>query len=176
MLPLSLQNEANAQELAALRSVICCIREYNLEADYPLDPLQKRVAQLENLRPDKRRPTESVKPQQYKKPRANGGRFGSRAPGGGRYGAPPAARQVPPIYGERTTLYPGVTERYPPAVPTAYDYENPSQSPYAQQAYDQRPYYYPQDDQRVASSTYAAAPSYGSYAGSAVQPSHQQYM
>jgi hypothetical protein len=176
-------NEANAQELAALRAVIRCVRDYNLEAEYPLDPLQKRVAQLENSRPDKKRPVESVKQQQYKKPRANGGRFGSRAPGHSRSGPPPAAaaagggRQVPPVYGERTTLYAGMTERYPPAVPTAYDYENPSQSAYAQQAYDQRSYYYPQDDQRVAPSTYAAPPSsYGGYAGSGAQPSHQQFM
>ena len=37
----------NAQELGALKAVIRCVEEYKLETDYPLDPLQKRVAQLE---------------------------------------------------------------------------------------------------------------------------------
>ena len=37
----------NEQELGALKAVIRCVEEYKLETDYPLDPLQKRVAQLE---------------------------------------------------------------------------------------------------------------------------------
>ncbi|PSR87941.1 FRIGIDA-like protein [Actinidia chinensis var. chinensis] len=168
------QNDANAQELAALRAVIRCVREYKLEADYPLDPLHKRVVQLERSNPDKKRSGESGKHQQHKKPRANGGIFGFRAP-------PPAAlppgptavggRQGPPVYGERTT-YGGLSERYSLSGPTAYDYQTPSQT-----TYDQRSYYYPPDERATAAAYNAAAPSsYGSYAGSGVQSSHQQYM
>jgi hypothetical protein len=76
-----LQNDANAQELAALKSVIRCIEEFKLEADYPLDPLQKRVAQLEKSKTDKKRGGEFGRRQQSKKPRANGGFRGFRAPG-----------------------------------------------------------------------------------------------
>ncbi|XP_057482632.1 FRIGIDA-like protein 3 [Actinidia eriantha] len=169
------QNDANAQELAALRAVIRCVREYKLEADYPLDPLHKRVVQLERSNPDKKRSEESGKHQQQKKPRANGGIFGFRAP------PPPAAlppgpaavggRQGPPVYGERTT-YGGLSERYSLSGPTAYDYQTPSQT-----TYDQRSYYYPPDERATAAAYNAAAPSsYGSYAGSGVQSSHQQYM
>ncbi|KAJ0098007.1 hypothetical protein Patl1_28585 [Pistacia atlantica] len=49
------QIDVNAQELAALKAVVNCVKEYKLEADYPLDPLQKRVAQLERSKSDKKR-------------------------------------------------------------------------------------------------------------------------
>ncbi|KAL6957170.1 hypothetical protein U1Q18_042428 [Sarracenia purpurea var. burkii] len=159
------QSGANAQELAALRDVIRCVKQYKLEADYPLDPLQKRLTQLEKSKPDKKRSVESVKHQQYnKKPRANGGNFGFRAPTSVVAPTPTPA----PVFGERT-VYPVISERYPHAPPSSYDYQTPSQSTYAsQQAYDQRSYYYPQDERVTA--------SYGSYMGSGMQPAHQQYM
>lgn len=175
------QNDANAQELAALRAVIRCVKEYKLGADYPLDPLQKRVTQLERSKPDKKRSGESGKHQQFKKPR-NGGFHGFRSPasapvpaptgGGGRQGGPA-------VFAERAMYAAGIAERYPPhAVPSTYDYQTPSQPTYAQQPpYDQRSYYYTQDDRVSAASTYnAAPPSYGSYVGSGMQSSHQQYM
>lgn len=37
------QNDANAQELAALKAVISCIERYKLEAEYPLDPGGKKI-------------------------------------------------------------------------------------------------------------------------------------
>ncbi|GFY86608.1 FRIGIDA-like protein [Actinidia rufa] len=171
-----LQNDANAQELAALRAVIRCVREYKLEADYPLDPLHKRVVQLEKSKPDKRRSGESGKHQQHKKPRANGGIFGFRAPPPPAAALPPGpaavgGRQGPPVYGARP-VYGGLSERYSLSGPTAYDYQTPSQT-----IYDQRSYYYPQDERVTAAAYNAASPSsYGSYAGSGVQSSHQQYM
>lgn len=66
--------------------------------------------------------------------------------------------------------------RYPQAALNPYDYQVPGQSAYAQQINDQRLYYYPQDD-RVAPSSYNAAPTnYDGYTGSGLQPSHQSYM
>ncbi|KAI8028968.1 Metal transporter Nramp3 [Camellia lanceoleosa] len=175
------QNDANSQELAALRAVIRCVKEYKLGADYPLDPLQKRVTQLERSKPDKKRSGESGKHQQFKKPR-NGGFHGFRSPasapvpaptgGGGRQGAPA-------VFAERAMYAAGIAERYPPhAVPSTYDYQTLSQPTYAQQPpYDQRSYYYTKDDRVSAASTYnAAPPSYGSYVGSGMQSPHQQYM
>ncbi|XAR51332.1 hypothetical protein NMG60_11005932 [Bertholletia excelsa] len=167
-------NGGNAQELAALRAVIRCVREFKLEADYPLDPLQKRVLQLEKWKPDKKRSGESGKHQQYKKPRVNGGLHGYRAP------VPAAAaggRQGPTSYGERTK-YAGISQSYPHMGPDTYAYQTTNQPGYAQQSYDQRSYYYPQDD-RVAAPPppyNAAASGYGSYMGSGMQSSHQQYM
>ncbi|XP_034690274.1 FRIGIDA-like protein 3 [Vitis riparia] len=166
--------DANAQELAALKAVIRCVEEYKLEADYALDPLQKRVAQLEKSKADKKRMGEAGKYQQPKKQRANGGFHGFR---GSASGGAAAGRQAPPVFSERAAY---TVERYPYAGPgpgpNTFDYPLPSQAAYIQQANDQRSYFYPQDD-RVPPSSYNAAPSnYGSYMGSGLQSSHQPYM
>ncbi|GMY11852.1 FRIGIDA-like protein 3 [Fagus crenata] len=169
------QNDANAQELAALKSVIRCIEEFKLEADYPLDPLQKRVAQLEKSKTDKKRGGEFGRRQQSKKPRANGGFRGFRAPGVAAAQVATSGRQGPPAFVERA-VYTGMSERYPHAGLAPYDYQVPSQPAYAQQANDQRLYYYPQDD-RVTPTSYNAAPTnYGSYIGGGLQSQHQPYM
>lgn len=165
------QNDANAQELAALKAVISCIERYKLEAEYPLDPLQKRVAQLERSKSDKKRGRDFSKHQQSKKHRANGGYRGFRASGGNAA----SSRQAPPVYADRT-VYGAMPARYHQAASNHYDYQVPGQSAYAQQINDQRLYYYPQDD-RVAPNSYNAAPAnYNGYAGSGLQPSHQPYM
>ncbi|KAM1684099.1 hypothetical protein TB2_034797 [Malus domestica] len=65
------QNEVNDRELAALKAVLKSIEEHKLEEQYPVDPLQKRVLQLEKAKADKKRVAEASKPQP-KRPRANG--------------------------------------------------------------------------------------------------------
>nr|GEX32217.1 FRIGIDA-like protein 3 [Tanacetum cinerariifolium] len=65
------QNDANEKEVSALKSVIKCIEDHKLENQYPLDPLQKRILQLEKAKTEKKRATEVSKPQ-HKRPRANG--------------------------------------------------------------------------------------------------------
>uniref|UniRef100_A0A0E0QNH5 FRIGIDA-like protein n=1 Tax=Oryza rufipogon TaxID=4529 RepID=A0A0E0QNH5_ORYRU len=65
------QNEINERELSALKAVIKCIEEHKLDEKYPIDPLQRRVIQLEKAKADKRRAVEAGKPQS-KRPRANG--------------------------------------------------------------------------------------------------------
>ncbi|XP_043708464.1 FRIGIDA-like protein 3 [Telopea speciosissima] len=162
------QNDINAQELAALRAVIRCVEDYKFEAEYPLYPMQKRVAQLEKSKADKKRMGEMAKHQQPKRARANGGYFGPRMPVA-------AGDRQTPLFNERGA-YMGATERYPHAAPTAYDYQVPSQGAYTQPPNAQRPYYYPQDD-RATASTYSAAPSnYAAYMGNGLQSSHQTYM
>lgn len=174
------QNDANAQELAALKVVIKCVEEYNLIDEYPLDPLQKRVAQLEKSKADKKRFGDFGKPQQQsKKPRANGGGFFGTSRARVRPVTPAVSainRQVPPVYSERAATYnPTMLERYSHAVvPSSYDYPVSSQS-----TYDQRSYYYPQDD-RVTPTSYgagaaAATPNYGSYVSGGLPSSHQPY-
>ncbi|XP_022739907.1 FRIGIDA-like protein 3 [Durio zibethinus] len=161
------QGDVNAQELAALRAVIRCVHEYGLEADYPLDPLQKRFAQLEKSKSDNRkRVGDFGKHHQSKRSRPSGGFRGFRGPPG---------RQVPPVYNERAA-YVGMPERYPHAGPNPYDYQVPNQPAYAPQANDQRLYYYSQDDRGPAPSYNTATSNYGSYGGSGLQPSHQPYM
>lgn len=94
------QNDANEKEVSALKSVIKCIEDHKLENHYPLDPLQKRILQLEKAKAEKKRSTEVSKPQ-HKRPRANGVAAG---------------------YMPRNTNYTRMTERYAP--PTQYMYDS----------------------------------------------------
>lgn len=161
-----IQNDANAQELAAVKAVIQCIQEYKLEAEYPLDPLQRRAAQLDrSLKPDRKRFVDTGKPQQFKKPRANGGFFGGRVAPGPIPGPAGAGRPAPPVYGERGA-YAGIAERYPASA--TYNYQA---APTSQQGYDQRSYYYPQDERVTAATAYN--PTQASYGG---YTTHQPYM
>jgi len=170
------QKAVNNKEMGALRVIIKCIEEYKLQEEYPVDPLKKRVAQLEKAKYDKKRMGQTVKTQ-AKKPRANGG-YASRKPA-----MHVDNRQVPPpVYDDRG-IYPGIAERYSErygyAAPPPY--EVASHAPYAQQPSAQRPYHYP--DERVAppapyssnSSNYGTpnygTTSYGSYGGSGYQSS-----
>ncbi|KVH94188.1 Frigida-like protein, partial [Cynara cardunculus var. scolymus] len=98
-------NDASEKELSALKAVIKCIEDHKLEDQYPSDPLQKRILQLEKAKADKKRATEVSKPQ-LKRPRANG------VAG----------------YGPRNTniaadknFYPRMTNRYAPPTQSMYD-------------------------------------------------------
>ncbi|XP_010482087.1 PREDICTED: FRIGIDA-like protein 3 isoform X1 [Camelina sativa] len=62
------QDEFNERELTGVKAVIKCIEEHNLEEQYPVEPLQKRILQLEKAKAEKKRATEPTKPQP-KRPR-----------------------------------------------------------------------------------------------------------
>ncbi|KAI3875965.1 hypothetical protein MKX03_026201 [Papaver bracteatum] len=189
------QNEANSQELAALKAVIKCVEDYKLEAEYPLNPLQRREAQLEKSKADKKRLGEGVKQQYPKRARANGGggRYAPRMPISGR-----DLQQTASVYGDRGESYMGASvERYYPhhvgGISPFDDYHQipPNQgtsgrSYVQQQVVTQRAAYYYSEDER-ATTTYNATPtpanttapihSYASgYIDSGIQPSHQSYM
>lgn len=83
--------------------MIKCIEDHEVEDQYPMEPLQKRVLQLEKAKADKKRGTEAGKPQP-KRARANGAGNGPRITN--------LAADV--------TFYPRVTDRYP-----QYVYERP---------------------------------------------------
>ncbi|CAL9149711.1 unnamed protein product [Musa hybrid cultivar] len=85
------QNEMNERELSALKAVIKCIEEHKLEDQYPVDPLQNRILQLEKAKADKRRAAEAARPQS-KRPRASGSLYTPRVtsmPDKSFYHAPP---------------------------------------------------------------------------------------
>eukprot|EP00262_Sarcandra_glabra_P014969 TRINITY_DN451_c0_g2_i1.p1 TRINITY_DN451_c0_g2~~TRINITY_DN451_c0_g2_i1.p1 ORF type:complete len:406 (+),score=65.20 TRINITY_DN451_c0_g2_i1:103-1320(+) len=46
---ISAQNEAITKEVCAVRAVIKCIKEHKLESGYPIENLQKRVTELDNM-------------------------------------------------------------------------------------------------------------------------------
>ncbi|KAG6415508.1 hypothetical protein SASPL_122920 [Salvia splendens] len=67
----SRQVDVNEKELTALKAVIKCIEDHKLEEQFPIDPLQKQLVEIEKAKADKKRATEVAKPQP-KRPRANG--------------------------------------------------------------------------------------------------------
>ncbi|KAJ0253939.1 FRIGIDA-like protein 3 [Hirschfeldia incana] len=64
----AVQDEFNERELTGLKAVAKCVEEHNLEEQYPVEPLQKRILQLEKAKAEKKRATEPTKPQ-TKRPR-----------------------------------------------------------------------------------------------------------
>ncbi|CAN7045241.1 unnamed protein product [Brassica rapa subsp. trilocularis] len=63
-----MQDDFNERELTGLKAVIKCVEEHNLEEQYPVEPLHKRILQLEKAKAEKKRATEPTKPQ-TKRPR-----------------------------------------------------------------------------------------------------------
>ncbi|KAJ7299920.1 hypothetical protein O6H91_23G002100 [Diphasiastrum complanatum] len=70
------QNDSTMKELSALKAVLKCIEEYKLEAQYTSAPLQRRLAQLEKAKSDRKRAAVAVKAQ-AKRPRGIGAAGGS---------------------------------------------------------------------------------------------------
>ncbi|XP_030486075.2 FRIGIDA-like protein 3 [Cannabis sativa] len=129
----TVQNEVNERELTALKTVVKCIEEHKLEEQYPVDPLQKKVVQLEKAKADKKRVTEAAKPQP-KRPRANG------------VGAGPRVTNIP----AEKTFYPRVAEnRYP-----QYMYERPYVYPGPNDNHC---------PSLIGSATYSLSPAHGNY-------------
>lgn len=115
----------NERELSALKAVIKCIEEHKLEEQYPVDPLQKRVLQLEKAKADKRRAAEAAKPQS-KRPRANGSAFAPRADNLF-YPATPERHLSYPY--ERQLVY-GAEAHHPPLMSSAPFMIQPAHTPH----------------------------------------------
>ncbi|KAK8654084.1 hypothetical protein V6N13_128061 [Hibiscus sabdariffa] len=113
---LTAQTEFSERELAALKAVIKCIEEHNLEEQYPVDPLQKRVLQLEKAKADKKGATEAAKPQP-KRPRANSAGYGPRVTN---------VAADKPFYSRVTDRYPQYVFDRPYVYPGPADNHNPA--------------------------------------------------
>ncbi|XP_044466229.1 FRIGIDA-like protein 3 isoform X2 [Mangifera indica] len=135
----TVETEVSERELTALKAVIKCIEEHNLEEHYPVDPLQKRVVQLEKAKADKKRETEAAKPQP-KRPRANGAGYGPR---------------VTNVAADKSFYPTRVADRYP-----QYVYERPYV--YTGPADNHGP-------SLLGSATYSFSPSHGNYFGNGYQ-------
>lgn len=107
------QIEFNERELMALKAVIKCIEEHKLDEQYPMDPLQKRVIQLEKAKADKKRETEATKPQP-KRPRANGVGYGPRVTNipSDKTSYTRAADRYPQYVYDQPYMYPGPTDSH----------------------------------------------------------------
>ncbi|KAK1323280.1 hypothetical protein QJS10_CPA02g00346 [Acorus calamus] len=176
------EQNANFQELGALKAIIKCVEEYKLKAEYPLEPLHKRVVQLEKVKADrkadKKRTAREASKFQAKTPRAAGAHFPSFAPVAP---APPLGNRQPqpPTYFDEREMYMRGSERYPPIVPQpTYNYETQNhaasygQYSQQQQANTQMSYYYPEE--RASVPPYPSSSSYADYTGA--PRSHQSYM
>ncbi|KAI3450147.1 hypothetical protein Pfo_006812 [Paulownia fortunei] len=112
----STQSDVNEKELTALKAVIKCIEDHKLEEQFPVDPLQKQVLEIEKAKADKKRATEVAKPQS-KRPRANG------------VGHAPRVANVATdknFHGRMTDRYPQYIYERPYAYPGPPDHHVPS--------------------------------------------------
>ncbi|MED6176185.1 hypothetical protein PIB30_085679 [Stylosanthes scabra] len=137
------QIEVNERELVSLRAVIKCIEEHKLEEQYPLDPLMKRVVQLEKAKADKKRETEATKPQP-KRPRANGVGYGPRVSNfpSDKASYPRAVDRYPQYVFDRPYVYPVPTDNHcPPLVGSATYNFTPSHGNYFGNGYHYQPTY-----------------------------------
>ncbi|XP_031480661.1 FRIGIDA-like protein 3 [Nymphaea colorata] len=170
--PGAAQNYGNAKELAALRAIMKCIEEHKLETEYPLDPLQKRVAQLDKAKADKKRMGETAKPQP-KRSRANPGSHGHwMGMTGSTRVADVAERGAYNNHGpDNRYIYPSATG-YNYQVQAGYNAIN--QGRYDQQRSHGRPYLYPESLVASPAAPYSATTTgYGGvYMGSGLQSSH----
>ncbi|XP_045789411.1 FRIGIDA-like protein 3 [Trifolium pratense] len=107
------QTEVNERELFALKAILKCIEEHKLDEQYPMDPLQKRVIQLEKAKTDKKRETEATKPQP-KRPCANGVGYGPRVTNNPSDRTPyvRVVDRYPQYMYDRPYLYHGPTENH----------------------------------------------------------------
>ncbi|XP_071711099.1 FRIGIDA-like protein 1 [Rutidosis leptorrhynchoides] len=187
----SVQSEENAKELAALKSVIYCVEKYDLEDDYPLEPLHRRVGQLERSNPANHRkrfresPTKHEPTSKHESPskhestskhdsrikrestskRESNKRPPSKKPRsnvGGFYGNHSPAASYLAVNGRQVPA-PVYMDRslYPPP---PYNYQPPprtNQATYSQRVYEQSAYYYRPDDKPAAAA--AAAPPLSAY-------------
>lgn len=113
----TVQCEVNERELSALKAVIKCIEDHMLEEQYPVEPLQKRVLQLEKAKEDKKRATEVSKPQP-KRPRASGVGHGPRVANVAmdkNFYARMTDRYPQYMY-DRAYVYPGPTDNHIPSL------------------------------------------------------------
>jgi len=137
------QIDVNERELIALKAVIKCIEDHKLDEQYPLDPLQKRVSQLEKAKADKKRVTEATKPQP-KRPRANSAGYGPRVtnfPSDKTCYARVADRYPQYVY-DRSYMYPGPTDSHcPPLMASATYNFSPNPANYFGNAYQYQPTY-----------------------------------
>ncbi|XP_043698700.1 FRIGIDA-like protein 4a [Telopea speciosissima] len=181
--------EAGALELNSIKAIIKCVEDHNLESEFTLDTLRKRVPQLEKAKVDRRKSAAAAsKPHQNKRARggfsgsgpppfrpAKAGRF-SNAYSFGRRGAGPAHQNTAPRFSG------------PYSYPSQNAYEGPAPisyaSPYGGTPHSQsnaampQQYSFPTEDMGVggsrASGSYAGQTGYNAYDYATAAPPNYQ--
>ncbi|KAF0907116.1 hypothetical protein E2562_015656 [Oryza meyeriana var. granulata] len=171
----SLKDDPKTRELLALRAVIKCIEEYKLQKDYPLGPLQKRVAELKSK--GEKRPMVEAGRHNAKKPRTFGNPAARRPPNSvGSAGRRPAGlagtwqRPPPPLpsYADRY----GPADRYHYTTPSA-TYDPPVYASYSEPYSATKPYQYTPGS--VAAASYSSNQFKVAYGGPGAPPTAGGY-
>ncbi|KAK2647011.1 hypothetical protein Ddye_022206 [Dipteronia dyeriana] len=167
---------AARKEQSALRSVIKCIEEYKLEAEFPPENLKKRLEQLEKAKVEKKKP--AAVPANKRTRASNGGPM-PPAKAGRSTNAYVSSFPAPPTFvrSPSHSQYPAGVSPYqsPPyqspsyqSPPTLYGTRSPQAHPYA---------YSPEAAPPPLAGSYPGAPmnypAYGGY-GSGLAPAYQQ--
>ncbi|XP_006657905.1 FRIGIDA-like protein 3 [Oryza brachyantha] len=165
----SLKDDPKTRELLALRAVIKCIEEYKLQKDYPLGPLQKRVAELKSK--GEKRPIVEAGRHNAKKPRTFGNPAARRPPNSvgsaGRRSAGPANTwQRPPPPMPSYDRY-GPADRYHYTAPSA-SYDPPAYASYSEAYGGTKPYQYTPGS--VAAASYSPNQFKVAYGGPGAPP------
>nr|ACV83306.2 hypothetical protein UP-5 [Dimocarpus longan] len=162
---------AARKEQSALRSVIKCIEEYKLEAEFPPENLKKRLEQLEKAKIEKKKP--AAVPANKRTRASNGGPM-PPAKAGRSTNAYVSSFPAPPTFvrSPSHSQYPAGVSPYqsPPyqSPPAVYGSRSPQAHPYA---------YSPEAAPPPLAGSYPGAPmnypAYGGY-GSGLAPAYQQ--
>ncbi|KAK9933318.1 hypothetical protein M0R45_020519 [Rubus argutus] len=193
-------NLAGRKEQSALRAVIKCIEDYNLEAEFPPENLKKRLEQLDKVKPEKKRPVAAPANKRTRAnhggpmPPAKAGRLANayvssfpspptfvRSPSHAQYPAGFSPYHSPPtMYGSRspqTNPY-GSPQTNPYGSPQTNAYASPPANHYAYSPEAASPYpYSPEAAPPPLAGPYPGAPMnypvYGAY-GNGMAPAYQQ--
>ncbi|XP_050372478.1 FRIGIDA-like protein 4a [Argentina anserina] len=194
-------NLAGRKEQSALRAVIKCIEDYNLEAEFPPENLKKRLEQLDQkVKPEKKKPVAAPANKRTRAnhggpmPPAKAGRLANayvssfpspptfvRSPSHAQYPAGFSPYHSPPtMYGSRspqTNSY-GSPQTNPYGSPQTNPYGSPQTNPYAYSPEAASPYAYaPEAAPPQLAGPYPGAPMnypvYSAY-GNGMAPAYQQ--
>ncbi|KAJ0245482.1 FRIGIDA-like protein 3 [Hirschfeldia incana] len=122
----AVQDEFNERELTGLKAVIKCVEEHNLEEQYPVEPLHKRILQLEKAKAEKKRATEPTKPQPKRprgpQPRATDNNNNNNSNSKTGYGRVIPERYPQYVYDNRPFLSGPIMAAQPPPPPQTYSF------------------------------------------------------
>ncbi|KAI9194578.1 hypothetical protein LWI28_007305 [Acer negundo] len=172
---------AARKEQSALRSVIKCIEEYKLEAEFPPENLKKRLEQLEKAKVEKKKP--AAVPANKRTRASNGGPM-PPAKAGRSTNAYVSSFPAPPTFvrSPSHSQYPAGVSPYQSPPYQSPSYQSPSyQSPptvYGSRSPQAHPYAYsPEAAPPPLAGSYPGAPmnypAYGGY-GNGLAPAYQQ--
>lgn len=124
-----MEDEANNLEIDSIKSIIKCVEDHHLAAEFPIESLRKKLTSLEKARADKKKASTVAgsKPPNKRGPASRGGARGSGPPPPHRPVKTPRFSSPYPQFGERNPLSPA---QQSPLSRYSGPYSYPSQGTY----------------------------------------------